>query len=251
MSLRIKTFSPAFLISWTTQCAAVSLSACLLSCNVVSTFATKDANCWGLCFELNPIKNCYFQRTCVHSVHPYEMRHIFKTAPNLVTFSHRNMRARPWFGYTELFTFYFLHFTMCALVCTSAEMWVCAKHSTDFFSHFISSRNKTKSSYRFHSTLLHAVLNRNNKNDSLPSKNLFWILHLCFKLFGISQCCFQSTNEKKNNQIPKEWEMKRNEEKKNLSEKGTEQIDNFIFISYRIKFILVISLFIRGMPKTV
>lgn len=137
------------------------------------------------------------------TVHPCEMRHIFKTVPNLVTFSHRNMRARAWFGYTELFTFYILPCVLGLHICRDVS---CAKHSTNFsFSHFISSWNKTKSSYRFHSTLLHVVLNCNNKNDSLPSKNLFWILHLCFKLFGISQCCFQSTNEKKTNQIPKEW----------------------------------------------
>lgn len=69
------------------------------------------------------------------------------------------------------------------------------------------------------------------RNDRFCSvKNLF------STYFKIRYTHIKNTNERKN-------------QKSITHEKGTEQIDNFIFISYQINFILVISLFNQnGMP---
>lgn len=54
--------------------------------------------------------------------------------------------------------------------------------------------------------------------------------------FSVQETCFLP--------IHKEYQKKK-KEKKNIRPANGEQIDNFIFISYQIKFILVISLFIQ------
>lgn len=92
---------------------------------------------------------------------------------------------------------------------------------------------KPKSSYRFHSTPTTELTVCCRKTCFFFSS----VSHLCFKHFG------SSIGKEKTYQTK---EMKETWTKNIQIQKGTEQIDNFIFISFQIKFILVISLFIRG-----
>lgn len=96
------------------------------------------------------------------------------------------------------------------------------------------------------------------KSDSLQSKNLFLDI-----LAAHSADYFKRASKRITTTPPPEhkkmYEMKQrmkrckmsNEKKTQRTDtkKGTEQIDNFIFIGYQIKFILVISLFIHEIPE--